>query len=251
MRRNLLTIIILIALFSACNNPKTDSTAQDSSSVRVIGDKERWNPMLEVEDSTILLSGTYRFTPKEHLKSLLTSRNWKEIYKQDDHYMVGTAQYTLSTVEEDPCSGLPAQEIVSHRNALLMFSIANVTEGKLDTVAFSESIIYPGKPWTFTFNGSAYTLEAEGITFYSEDGHNPEGHYTLKLFAEAYPEGITLIHQSQYDDTCTEIVMITDLDKDGFPDFILSSPQHYEIERYLIILSSENKMYEGRRNFDC
>ena len=57
--------------------------------------------------------------------------------------------------------------------------------------------------------------------------------------------------QDQYNDTQTELKFIGDLDHDGQPDFIFSSPRDYEEERLIFNLSGSKIGYETNRQFDC
>ena len=258
MKNFLLAILCICSLFFACNpNSNEENTSQDDlfqsdTNVQIQDTLLKATvDTIKITEDVILFPDTYRIFNHMELKGKLAGRKWQEIYKKDNNYYVDKANYSLSEIEEDPCSGFPAQIIESSNNALLLFSIPNIKPGKLDTVAFSETIIQAGKSFEFSYNKHNYTLKASGISFFSENGHTPNGTYNLVLFSDQYPEGHRIITQSEYNDTCTELLMISDLDKDGFPDFIFSSPRDYEEERYLIILSSSNQIYEGNRQFDC
>ena len=258
MKNSVLSILLGTLLLFSCNNRNASDDTQDSvlmempeiSSDSLLVEPEIAQEINVVED-VILFPATYRILNSTELKDKLASAKWKEVYKKDGIYQIADARYYLSKINEDPCSGYPAQVIESNNNALLLFNIPQIRLGKLDTVAFTESMIKPSSPFTFEFNNKSYTLQASGITFYGNNGSNPTGDYTLKLFSDQFPQGKTLIYQSSYNDTATELVMITDFDKDGIPDFIFSSPRDYEEERYLIILSKDNTTYMGHRQFDC
>lgn len=258
MRNSVLTILFGTLLFLSCNNRNNvNDNSQDSTVIELpesIADSSlddvKVLELASIED-VILFPSTYRILNSTELKDKLASTKWKEIHKKDGVYQIADALYSLSKINEDPCSGYPAQQLESNNNALLLFAILNIQNGELDTVAFTASMIKPNSPFNFTFKDQLYKLEAYGIEFYGDNGSNPKGDYTLKLFSDKYPKGLTLIHQTEYNDTSTELVMISDLDKDGLPDFIFSSPRDYEEERYLIILSSDNTTYIGDRQFDC
>ena len=258
--RNKLTISLCLSLLLAsCNNTPSENndslvdsiTAVDSNIVanENIGNNDI-NSSNTIDDA-ILFPSTYRLDSDSELKELLASKKWKEIYKKDGKYFIGNALVELSTIEEDPCSGYPAQKIVSKQNGLILFDIPNIQDAAIDTVALGDSMIQPGKPFSFSFKGKKYRLEGSGITFYGNNGSNPKGDYTLKLFSENDTKGKVIHYQDEYNDTSTQLIMITDLDNDGLPDFVLSSPGDYEEERFLIILSSTNKAYVGDRQFDC
>lgn len=259
MRNSVLNILLGTSLLWSCTNRNNESdNIQDSTDIElteVTSDSLVVEPQISEEikvvEDVILFPATYRILNSTELQDKLASAKWKEIHKKDGVYQVADAVYSLSKINEDPCSGFPAQVIESNNKALLLFNIPEIKAGQVDTVAFTESMIKPNSPFSFTFNNKQFKLEAYGIEFYGANGRTPKGDYTLKLFSEEYPQGKTLIYQSSYNDTSTELVMIADFDKDGLPDFIFSSPRDYEEERYLIILSSNGTTYEGDRQFDC
>lgn len=259
MRNTVLTILLASLLLFSCNTGNNENDNQQDSTLTelpgiAIDSAITDNAPKEYEnivEDVILFPATYRIQNSSELKDKLASVKWKEIHKKDGVYHIADALYSLSKVNEDPCSGFPAQQLASNNNALLLFNIPKIKNGNLDTVAFTHSMIKPKEPFTFDFKNTKYTLEASGISFYSDNGSNPNGDYILKLFSDNYPKGLTLIHQTEYNDTSTDLIMIADLDKDGLPDFIFSSPRDYEEERYLIILSSDSTTYIGDRQFDC
>ena len=205
-----------------------------------------------VVENQILFPSTYRNPEINDLEEVLNKGLWFELYEQDKQYHIAEARYKIKHIEEDPCSGFPAQQILSDRNALLYFNIPTIPNGKVDSIAFSKNIVFPGEPLEFMFNEDKYRLEASGITFFSNN--NPDandGRYILKLYINNDKEGKILVDQSEYNDSATEILFMGDLDKDGKVDFIFSSPRDYEEDRVLIILSESMMIYEGTRQFDC
>ena len=259
MRNSVLTILLGTLLFLSCHNSNPqndksqDTTVFELSESTIVSSLEdvKVSELTVVVEDVILFPSTYRIQSSTELKDKLASAKWKEIYKKNGVYQIADAIYSLSKISEDPCSGLPAQQLQSTNNALLLFANPKINDSILDTVAFTDALIKPNAPFHFTFHDQKFKLQAYGIEFYSANGSNPKGDYTLKLFSDTHPDGLTLIHQTEYNDTCTELVMITDLDKDGLPDFIFSSPRDYEEERFLIILSSDKTTYMGDRQFDC
>lgn len=203
-------------------------------------------------ENQILFPSTYRNPEINDLEEVLDKGLWFELYKQDKQYHIAEARYKIQHIDEDPCSGFPAQRILSDRNAVLYFNIPTIPNGIVDSIAYNNKIVSPGHPLEFIYNKDRYRLEASGITFFNND--NPDtndGRYVLKLYINDDKEGKVLIDQSEYNDTATEILFMGDLDKDGKVDFIFSSPRDYEEDRVLIILSESMMIYEGTRQFDC
>lgn len=183
--------------------------------------------------------------------SKIINNNWLELHLKDGSYAVTSALYHIENEDEEPCSGLPTEMIVPKEDVLLFFNIPTIQKGSVDSIAFPKPIIEPGEPFQFTYQNQKYQLQASGIRFYKdEERNNPNTNYTLKLYRDGKLIR-TLINQSSYNDTATELKFIGDLDRDGQLDFIFSSPRDYEEMRLLIILSGSPQVYEGTMQFDC
>lgn len=96
-----------------------------------------------------------------------------------------------------------------------------------------------------------YKLEASGTDF-SDIDQGQTGSFYLDFFENGKLVQ-RLIEQSEYNDTKTEVLRILDLNDDDQPDFILSSPHHYEEHRVIIWLSGDQgyTKYEETLGFDC
>lgn len=183
--------------------------------------------------------------------SKIINKNWLELHLKDGAYAVTSALYHIENEDEEPCSGLPTETIVPKEDVLLFFNIPTIQKGPVDSIAFTKSIIEPGEPFHFTHQNQKYQLQASGIRFYKdEERNNPNANYTLQLYRDGKLIR-TLINQSSYNDTATELKFIGDLDGDGQLDFIFSSPRDYEEMRFLLILSGSTNIYEGTMQFDC
>jgi len=203
-----------------------------------------------IEDEALIPSASYRISEENEIGKMLDKGNWLELYQDKNGYKVAKAQYTLVEEDEEPCSGMPTQTIETVKNSLILFKIPQIKTGNIDTVAFKKRVLSPKQNINFTYAGHSYQLRAEGIDpvqNYYRDLKNP--FYRLVLTSNGKEK--TILHQTEYNDTVTEILFIGDLDNDGEVDFILSSPRDYEEQRILIILSKDNKQYEATRQFDC
>lgn len=248
----------------ACHHaqPATDITQQDTleNTLSELNDTTHFKtfeeeliekPIINYLEGNILFPNTaYRISVKNEIGEALSDGEWLEIYKEKSGYVVSKPEYNIHNEEEEPCSGLPTQSIETNRNSLLLFRIPFIKEGKLDSVKINNKTIEPNHSIHFSLNGQQYSLKARGVNPIEHDYRNkPNAFYELYLESGGFITPI--LYQTNYNDTFTQILFIGDLDQDGKPDIILSSPRDYEEERVLIYLSKENKHYEGTRQFDC
>ena len=239
------------------NNNIEDSLLQDQetridTSLFKLSEKtKKQETVIEyIEDSLLIPNSTYRVQTKNEIGNILNNGEWLDLYKDQFGYTISAANYKLINNDEDPCSGMPTQAIETNRNSLALFKIPNIKVRKIDSIAIPNKIIEPNKSFSFEFNGHSYKLEANGIDPLKHQYRDtPNAFYQLILYIDNEPKEI--FHQDIYNDTVTEILFLGDIDQDGKIDLILSSPRDYEEERIIIILSKDNKHYEGTRQFDC
>lgn len=203
-----------------------------------------------IEPESIIIPGYHRVWDENHVSKALNNE-WWEIHKKSGGYAIQKANYTILDGGIDECSGMPEEIIEGKENVLYFFNIKGMQAGKVDSIAFKNKIVEPGKPFHFEFNGAKHTLEASGIHFFNDENRKIDNpYYSLKLYVDGkYVK--TILHQTSYNDTSTEIEFIGDIDRDGKVDFILSSPRDYEENRILFILSTSPYAYQGTRQFDC
>jgi hypothetical protein len=101
--------------------------------------------------------------------------------------------------------------------------------------------IWTGQEKDFTFNNASYQLRAEGIVL-EKGNEDTEMYYenikNYKLYLTCGDKTQCIVEMEKFDGTMTELQWIGDLDGDGKPDFIVSSPEWYESYRILLLLSS-------------
>lgn len=239
---------------SAVSSTITDSTTHTDGTDSIIVSPNSRDEVTTLSDSIIdghiLMPVTYRIWEGDAVSKII-SKQWLELHHKNNAYYVTPASYTIEYNDEEPCSGLPTETITPNENVLVFFDLPTIQKGKVDSVAFNNAVVEPGKPFDFHLKNQRYQLIASGIQFYKDENrNNPNAKYVLKLFkGDHYVK--TLIHQTSYNDTATEIKFIGDLDGDGEPDFIFSSPRDYEEMRMIIILSRSATAYEGTMQFDC
>lgn len=210
-------------------------------------------PTVNQQDSMIeghvLIPFAYRVWENNNVSKVIHN-SWSELYRKDGKYIIGKAQYRITYEKEEPCSGLPTETINPVNDVLVFFNIPAIQHGPIESIPFSDKIISPNQPFEFTYKNDHYQLRASGIEFYKDEDQKPNARYTLKLFINGQYTR-TLIDQSAYHDTATELEFIGDLDRDGKLDFIIASPRDYEESRTIIILSTAKYPFVGTVQFDC
>jgi len=264
-------LIIYLACFigcTACNPFKSknieeeivgDSSAILKDSLELLSDtlggitdddsNERQSNDAAILEGKLVMPLTYRFLNDDDRISKLLNPTWLAIYKEKGAYYIGNVPYRISEEAEEPCSGLPTETIEPDKNVLTYVAPKSLKTGLVDSIAINERVIQPESPFKFSYNGHVYELKANGKYFRDVDDTSSE-RYSLNLYKDGkYVRN--LINQSEYNDTFTEIKLMADFDGDKEPDFLISSPRHYEEARYLLIFSGQHDVFEGNMVFDC
>jgi hypothetical protein len=253
--------ILSVIILSACQNKTTNLTQKKSPistdttiSFQQISSKKALpaaigSPTDSMVKGHLLLPFAYRVWENNNVSKVIND-NWLELYRKNGKYYVGKAKYKITYEKEEPCSGLPTETIDSENDVLVFFNIANIQHGAVDSISFPNKIIPSNESFEFTYKNDRYQLRASGIEFYKDEDRKPNAKYTLKLFINGQYTR-TLIDQSAYHDTATELEFIGDLDRDGKLDFVISSPRDYEESRTIVILSTAAYPFVGTVQFDC
>ena len=262
--KKIFSLVLIAIFFQSCNQTtqnQTDTTTVDSiipsDTTNIHADTiaspestEEYDAKI-VSNHLLIPNAAYRILEANEIEVILEKGEWLELFKDKDGYHIGELSYSILHEDEEPCSGLPTQAVQSKNNAFMFSNLPHLHKGKVDTIAISNALISPSKPLEFVSNNKNYKLVASGLDFSLEHlTHENKRVYKIALY-ENDKFVRYLIKQYQYNDTHTELIFIGDLDKDGRPDFIFSSPRDYEEDRYLLILSSDEKIYEGIYTFDC
>ncbi|GAA4148471.1 hypothetical protein GCM10022216_35320 [Sphingobacterium kyonggiense] len=228
---------------------KMDDSVTDSTKLIQDLEKEAESQQGIIVSNKAIIPGAQRYMDQNDKTSKMVNSDWLSIYLENDQYKLGKQDLAVKEKGEDPCSGMDVEYIDTKISSLLLVNIKNLAPHKLDTLALKDRVIQPNRPLKFQWKNQNYELVATGRTF-TEAYERSNEWYTLTV----YKNGIklrTLIIQNDYNDTQTSILLISDLDNDQIPDFIISSPRDYEEERILIFISSDPKIYEAQRVFDC
>lgn len=228
---------------------KMDDSVTDSA--KYIQDLEKEAETLQgiIVSNKAIIPGAHRYMDQNDKTSKMVNSDWLSIYLENGQYKLGKQDLAIQEKGEDPCSGMDVEYIDTKLSSLLLVNIKNLAPHKLDTLALKHRVIQPNSPLKFQWKNQNYELVATGRTF-TEAYERSNEWYTLTIYKNG-KKLRTLIIQNDYTDTLTSILLISDLDNDQIPDFIISSPRDYEEERILIFISSDPKIYEAQRVFDC
>ena len=235
-------------------SPINDSTnKQEIKSISIkskpINELQKDSSTIDIIENKVLLPSSYRYLDDSERISKKINPDWFAIYFDGKSYQLGKIKYSIQEEPQDECSGMFSESIKSDYNTIAYLHIKDLKAKSLDTINFQKPIINGNENSVFQWKGSLYNMVGFGRNLEDLTAEN-KASYKLNLYKDNKFIK-TLINQHDYVDTHTSLIMITDLDGDNEPDFIFSSPRHYEEERLLIILSSQDGTYEGNVIFDC
>lgn len=132
--------------------------------------------------------------------------------------------------------------------------------GEIPSLFHTQTTVQPGKRYNFDFNGTKYTLRAEGdhsseSIMTNQPTKNQMGRMdnyfdgcnNYKLYLESDGK-VQLLNSDSYSSTCLEIFFIGDLDGDGKPDFLFETNSWYEGSEVTLFLSSKAQNGELVKN---
>lgn len=266
-------ILIVLAAASCTNSANPEAPKSEvkepvqAKTTEVLPDKETDPAPLGSSDSQndfeILLPSQYRDWEEKNPANQLTGE-WIDLYRKSGKYYIGKAEFIRSRGYSE-CSGDSTWIIDSKNKTLLFINDPELTAGEIAVVKRIKKNIWPKEKWSFSFNGTEYTLRGAGDIRSTEERHTDSGkevyhqveHYKLYLSAGNGTETL-LLDEPSFNDTFTEMLFIGDIDRDGKPDFVIGSNRNYEEERVLLFLSSKagkdrlnKKTSEVAIQFDC
>lgn len=196
----------------------------------------------------------YRILSEEDHVSDLIGEGWYELDRagNSDFFILNPAAWTVEHGAEEPCSGLPTERLIGgfKENTQLFLNLPGLFIGSVWDYPISKGVLGAGERLVFGADDT-YSLEASGTDFRAID-QGEKGSFYLDFF-ENDKFVLRLMEQSVYNDSKTEVYRILDLNDDNEPDFILSSPRHYEEYRIIIWLSGSDgyTKYEEVLDFGC
>jgi len=264
MKSVLFGITIIGFLFSCGNNQEKlmDQNTQaqiDSSAIKISSDTTLVNiPNVYSEVDTnnyvkILKTGFYH---EDEIWENVESGIWYEIFNdpiEDDRevtYFLGETEIIATrvydpVVDEDESiqTGWEISREGMVENVLFIQGIKLDENKTLINVPIPNAELLPGDSLAFKYGDENYKLFATGTIIW--DDHTSI--YTVaedyKLFFTTIKNGqrITelLVEHENFDDAMVSIIFIGDIDGDGFPDLILDTARHYNVDNPTLYLSGD------------
>jgi hypothetical protein len=277
MKLNLTTIaLILLLIFTtiiSCEKKNESKNAEETklNSVMEKLEENAKNEKVETDETVedknvfdILIPRSYRDFDKENPVNDL-SKNWSELYKQNNKYFIGKADYNIEK-GFDECSGNSTKTITPKKDAILFLNNPNLKNGEIKFLSIGKKRIWPNEKVSFKFNNTEYLIRAEGKVLSTEnvytDGDKLEKYqkvenYKLFISTKDSKEQLFLTEKS-FNDTFVELLFVGDIDNDGKLDFIFGANRDYEEERVVLYLSSQaekgqiiKRVSEIAVQFDC
>ena len=265
MKANFTLLLFFLFILSSCNNkPKvveeevvyldsassvpTDTIPKQENDENTIGNEELEDIYLEnlsYRNIRIFEPRAYEYT--DNIKELFkVMKPLKGLVKKGNAYVMKNCKITKTNIFDSECNDVPFIEptLDIRENILFLFENLSAKEKDNMTTAFADFKFWANRKKEFTFNGIPYSLESEGTVLSSSESDEEyfENIRNYKLYFKSGNKSQCIIQMKYFVDTITEIRYIGDIDDDGKPDLIISSPDHYESNRILLFLSS---MAEG------
>ncbi|MBE8715219.1 integrin alpha [Sphingobacterium hungaricum] len=256
--------ILILFSFVACNpfedkkGKEQDDVSQDSLTTETAAAIYQFNKD-SIAEHQLFMIDVFRVFDDEKKPQDIINNSWLDLHTKDNKYYLDSLDYSIEMAGEDACSGYPLQEVKSNRNSLLFMNIPSLHKGEVETIFSMSKVMCPNESYSFQFNNNGYELKATGEISLQQNYVDDFGKqvqycestdYSLAIYMNGKLQNRILDNET-FDQTTVSLVFVGDLDKDGYADFIISAPRHYEEQRYLLILSSDNKIYEAYNSFDC
>jgi len=258
MRNILLFIVITFVVLSSCNRkqqqPENDQyekverfVNEEVTDTLSAKEQEEYAAFYETYFKNFSYEGIKVFQPMTYNETDFNKQLFHimdtivGLFKERDRYILKPCRIEKVNTYENECYGGDMLEPTLDTKGdcrYLFRGLKKYSEKEiLDTVAARFSL-FPGEERNFTFNNVSYKLKGEGRAHRNIASTSWDSLIEYKLILTDGDKTQCITEMKKFSDTRTEVVFIGDLDGDGKPDFIISSPDWYEDYRILLLLSS-------------
>lgn len=266
MRKIIVLILACVSVVACKESPKTvnesDSLVAANAVVTndSIADSDSIDSMEWIDEELypkskdlplfVLTTGTFH---EDETSPEMINKGWFGIFQDRGKYYIAPTTLTIQKAfdvisdeeaDEHNSSKWTGWEVkTSHidTSLVLISSSSRLSSHDIKTIPLEKDFVEPNGKIIFTYNGSSYTLYSTADLVPSEYNKNEMSIRNYKLYLRGYKEGKEinqlLAATSYFDDAMFEILLIGDIDNDGFPDFVLNTTYHYNLYRPTVYLS--------------
>lgn len=182
----------------------------------------------------------------------IINKGWFGIFVDRGKYYIAPTTLTIQKAfdvvldeNEDDTSTWTGWEVkTSHidTSLVLISSSSHLSSHNIKPILLEKNVIEANGEMKFVYNGSSYTIYSTGNTRPAEYNKDEMIVNDYKLYIKGYKDGKEikqlLASSISFDDAMFEILLIGDIDNDGFPDLVLNTTYHYNLYRPTVYLSS-------------